>query len=281
MSYINHSMGYKCLISSLVLVILMVVTSSLHSIEFYEKSEIQARMEKREVISVVKVVAHPKKRNMEVLKMNAAGILERVSVPRAMELMSDYNNLQKIAPDYIKLSELIVKKTKNGEYRKYLHMKTEVTTLVANYSIEIFARVHEEETEDKGVVHWQIVPASEVGRKATTAENFVGLKGDVSIKKYKRAAASVSAQVRKQGFYRSRPNKNQLMVLFRGELEREDMSKLIPNFLLQFAMEVALQRVGILLRNYMETAKDIPTPKDLEALYREEMKRYPAHHDHL
>lgn len=233
-------------------------------------------MEKREVVSVVKIIPHETKKNLEILKMNAAGILDGVSIPMAMELISDYSNLERIAPEYIKKSELIVRKKREGRYQKYLHIKIEVKTLLANYAIEVYARVYEEITADQGAVYWEIIPAKEVGRKLEV-EKFVGLKGVVAVQRYQRVPSSeIFLRKGGRGLYRGRAKKNQLMVLFKGALEKEDMSYLIPNFMLQFAMEVALQRVGVLLRNYLETAKEPPRAKDLESMAEQESKLYPA-----
>ena len=187
--------------------------------------------------------------------------------------MSDYENLQKIAPDYIKMSEMIVKK-QNGKFQKYLHMKTEVATLLGTYKLEIYSKVYEEQLTDQGIVHWEIVPGSQVGRKNAPGD-FVGLKGFVKIENYKRSEGVASTQATARGVYRSRPTKNQTLMLFKGKLERDQqgINKLIPNFVLQFAMEVALQRVGILLRNYLETAKDLPPEKNLEDMVHEEENR--------
>lgn len=264
---------YGCLVMHhaqlrvLVLLIVFLQPFSIYAVEFYEKPEIQSRMEKREVISVVKVVPHESDSKSEVLKMDAAGMVEGVTIPRAMKLMADYENLQRIAPDYIKLSELIVRKIGKNQYKKYLHMKTEVKTLLGTYRIEIYASVREEEHADDGKVLWEIVPAKELGRKITTPEHYVGLKGHVGVKKYLRQTASAPEKnVGGRGIHLSRAKKDQIMVLFKGALVRNDMSRIVPNFILQFAMEVALQRVGVLLRNYLETANGEPKAVDLESL---------------
>ena len=246
--------------------VILFYSLSVEAIEFYEKPEIQGRMEKREVISVVKVVSHETNPKLEVLKMDAAGVVDGVSVPRAMKLMVDYENLQRIAPDYIKLSELIVKKIAPQQYKKYLHLKTEVKTLLMTYRVETYTRVTEEETPDEGIVHWEIVPAKELKRKASTPENFVGLKGKVVVKKYQRSSSTSATRTTGRGTFLNRAKKDQVMSLFKGELVRKDMSKIVPNFILQFAMEVALQRVGVLLRNYLETAKEEPKQINLEAI---------------
>ncbi|MBI3018967.1 MAG: hypothetical protein HYY61_03665 [Deltaproteobacteria bacterium] len=246
--------------------------------EYYEKSEIRQRMEKREIISVVKIV-DPQRENLRVLDMAAAGVIEGVPLDRAIELMSDYENLQKIAPEYIKLSELIVKRhkekgKKKKQYLKYVHMKTEVSTLLGTYKVEVYSKVQEEKFPEKGIVYWEIVPGSEVGRSDAPGD-FVGLKGFVTVEKYQRfSSASVTSDLPAgRGVYRGRHQKDQAFMLFKGKMEKDQkgISKVVPNFILQFAMEVALQRVGILLRNYLETMKDVPhSPKSLEELAKEE-----------
>ena len=245
--------------------------------EFYEKSDVITRLEKREVVSVVKLEPHPKsKQTIKILDMTAVGLVDGVTLDRSVELMADYPNLHKIAPDYIKLSELIVKK-KDGKYLKYLHMKNEVKTILGTYKVEIYTKVHEEKLSDRGYVHWEIIEGSTLGRKNAPGD-FVGMKGYVMVQKYARPSGMNISDGRSMGFYRSRPKKDQLTMMFHGRLERDEsgMSKIIPNFILQFAMEVALQRVGILLRNYLETAKEIPPPLDLEKLAQEEEKRRPT-----
>ena len=212
--------------------------------EFYEKTAIRQRMEKREVISVVKVTRHETKKNLEVLNMDAAGIMEGLSIQRAMELISDYENLTRIAPDYIKLSKLIEHKGK-----KYLHLKTEVRTLLITYAVEIYARVREELRQDKAIVHWEIIPAKTIGRHAE-AERFVGLKGQVMVRKYQRSPAGQRIIRRGHMIYRRHEKKNKLSVLFSGRLVKKNVSELVPNFMLKIAMEGALQPVGILLLNY-------------------------------
>lgn len=260
----------------LLLLIILFIPFSIHSEEFYEKAEILARMEnKREVISVVKIIPHPKaNEKVKVLDMTAVGLIEGVSVSRAMELMVNYQNLQKIAPDYIKLSELIVRKEK-GKYQKYIHMKTEVKTIVGTYKVEVFSKIREEKTADKGFVHWEIVNGSSIGRKNAPGD-FIGLKGYVLVKKHTKKGNTTARNVRGVGaVYRNRPQKEQAMMIFKGRLERDraGMTKVIPNFILQFAMEVALQRVGILLRNYLETEKDAPQTHSLEDLAQKEERK--------
>ncbi|OGP06030.1 MAG: hypothetical protein A2Z91_05550 [Deltaproteobacteria bacterium GWA2_38_16] len=242
--------------------------------QFYEKSEIRERMEKREVISVVKIVPHGDGEKMKVLEMTAAGIVDGVPVPRALKLMSDYENLQKIAPDYIKMSEMIVKK-REGKFQKYLHMKTEIKTILGTYKLEIYSKVSEEQSQDKGWVHWEVISGNAIGRQNAPGD-FVGLKGFVRVENYKRSdGVTATPQASAKGFYRSRPKKDQVMMLFKGKLERDQkgISKIIPNFVLQFAMEVALQRVGILLRNYLETSKELPPERNLDDLVQEGEKR--------
>jgi hypothetical protein len=240
-----------------------------NDVPYYEKADIRIRMEeKREVVSVVKVVPHPTQKKTKVLDMTAAGVMEGVTIPQAMKLMSDYENLQKIAPEYIKLSEVIQVKEKD-KIQKYLHMKAEVSALLISYKLEIYAKVHEETREDKGIVYWEIVPVSALGRKETTEKRFVGLKGQVIVEKYKRAKnlAQQPAPPRGgRGFYRTHPKQGALLVLFKGKMDRKEklMDEVIPNLMIQFAMEVGLQRVGVLLRNYMETAKEEPKLEAVE-----------------
>ena len=65
-------------------------------------------------------------------------------------------------------------------------------------------------------------------------------------------------------------------MLFKGKMQKDQkgIAKVVPNFILQFGMEVALQRVGILLRNYLETMKDAPqSQKSMEELAKEEDAR--------
>ncbi len=255
------------------------IISHAHPEEYYEKSEIKQRMEKREIVSVVKIV-DPEKGNLRVLDMTAAGVVEGVSMEKAIDLMSDYENLQKVAPEYIKLSELIVKRQKGkkkGQFSKYVHMKTEVSTLLGTYKVEVYTKVQEEKLPEKGIVYWEIVPGSELGRPEVPGD-FVGLKGFVTVEKYKRlSSATVASESQSgRGFYRGRPQKDQLLMLFKGKMEKDQkgIAKVVPNFILQFAMEVALQRVGILLRNYIETMKDVPqSQKSLEELAKEEDTR--------
>ena len=129
-------------------------------IPYYEKADVRVRMEKkREVVSVVKVIPHPTQKKVKVLDMTAAGIMEGVTIPQAMKLIADYENLQKIAPEYIKLSEVIQVKEKDN-IQKYLHMKAEVSALLISYKLEVYVKIREETTDDKGIVYWEIVPAS-------------------------------------------------------------------------------------------------------------------------
>lgn len=240
-----------------------------NDIPYYEKADIRTRMEeKREVVSVVKVRPHPTQKKVKVLDMTTAGVMEGVTIPQAMKLMSDYENLQKIAPEYIKLSEVIQVKEKD-KIQKYLHMKAEVSALLISYKLEVYARVHEETREDKGIVYWEIVPASSIGRKETTQKRFIGLRGQVIVEKYKRAKNLAQQPVSsrgRRGFYRARPRQQVLLVLFKGKMDRKEklMDEVIPNLMIQFAMEVGLQRVGVLLRNYMETAKEVPKAESVE-----------------
>src|SRR3989338_1197955 len=250
------------------------------SVEFYEKPEVIKDMEKRQVISVVKIEDLNSQRNLD---MTAAGIVEGVEIPKAMQLMSDYENLQRIAPQYIKKAELSVHK-KGGKYEKYLFMQTEVSALLLTYKLEIYSRVWEEEKESQGIVHWEVIPAKSIGRKTEDKERFVGLKGTVSVEKYnvqKHVQRVIQSQGDGRRFYRRRSDSNRILVLFKGNLEKSEkgMSELIPNFALRLAMEVALQRVGVLLRNYLETAKDIPPPRNLEELVQEtETREEPTSH---
>ena len=247
--------------------------------EYYEKAEIKQRMEKREVVSVVKIV-DPERENLRILDMTAAGVIEGVPLDKAIELMSDYENLQKIAPEYIKLSELIVKRQKGKKkkkYLKYVHMKTEVSTLLGTYRVEVYSKVQEEKFPEKGIVYWEIVSGSELGRSDAPGD-FVGLKGFVTVEKYQRLSSTpaTSDLPSGRGVYRARHQKDQIFMLFKGKMEKDQkgIAKVVPNFILQFAMEVALQRVGILLRNYLETMKDVPhSSKSLEELAKEEDTR--------
>lgn len=231
------------------------------NIPYYEKADVRVRMEeKREVVSVVKVIPHPTQKKVKILDMTAAGMMEGVTIPQAMKLIADYENLKKIAPEYIKLSEIIQVKEKD-KIQKYLHMKAEVSALLISYKLEVYAKLREETTEDKGIVYWEIVPASSIGRKETTQKRFVGLKGQVIVEKYKRPkslAQQPSGSKGRRGFYRARPKQGALLILFKGKMDRKEklMDEVVPNLIIQFAMEVGLQRVGVLLRNYMETAKE-------------------------
>lgn len=232
-----------------------------NDVPYYEKVDVRSRMEeKREIVSVVKTVPHLIQKKVKVLDMTAVGIVEGVTIPQAMNLMTDYENLQRIAPEYIKLSE-VIKRKENGKIQKYLHMKAEVSALLISYKLEIYARMREEIQPNRGIVHWEIVPASAVGRKETTQMRFVGLKGGVTVENYKRAktiASQSSPAKGGRGFYRTRGSRPALLVLFKGKMDRKEkeMDKVVPNIMIQFAMEVGLQRVGVLLRNYMETAKE-------------------------
>src|SRR3989338_3992721 len=185
--------------------------------EYYEKAEVKQRMEKREIISVVKIV-DPQKENLRVLDMTAAGVVEGVSLDKAIELISDYENLQKIAPEYIKLSELIVKRhkeqgKKKKQYLKYLHMKTEVSTLLGSYKVEVYSKVQEEKMPEKGIVYWEIVPGSELGR-SDAAGDFVGLKGFVTVEKYQRlSTVPITSEFQNgRGVYRGRHTKDQVLM---------------------------------------------------------------------
>jgi len=198
--------------------------------------------------------------------------VEGVTIPQTMKLMTDYENLQRIAPEYIKLAEVIKVKEKD-KIQKYLHMKTEISALLLSYKLEIYAKMREEIYPDKGIVHWEIVPASAVGRKETAEtiqKRFIGLKGAVTVENYKRPKA-VAAQPMPvkggRGFYRTRGGLRQaLLVLFKGKMDRKEkqMDDVIPSIMIQFAMEVGLQRVGVLLRNYMETAREESGSADIE-----------------
>lgn len=255
------------ILTRLVVVFLCVVSLFIPSfaandVPYYEKADVRARMEeKREIVSVVKIVPHPTQKKTKVLDMTAVGIVEGVAIPQAMKLMSDYENLQRIAPEYIKLSEVIKIKEKD-KIQKYLHMRIEVSALLISYKLEIYARMKEETYPDKGIIHWEVVPASALGRKEISEKRFIGLKGSVAIENYKRpkAIAAQPPPIRGgRGFYRTRGGFRQaLRVLFKGKMDRKEkqMDDVIPNIMVQFAMEVGLQRVGVLLRNYMETAKE-------------------------
>lgn len=254
-------MARKILCQVIVIFLCTVFLFAANDVPYYEKADVRARMEeKREIVSVVKTVPHPTQKKVKVLDMTAVGIVEGVTIPQAMNLMTDYENLQRIAPEYIKLSE-VLKIKENGKIQKYLHMKAEVSALLISYKLEIYAKMREEIHPDRGIVHWEIVPASAVGRKETTQQRFVGLKGGVAIENYKRAktiAGQPTPLRGGRGFYRTRGTRPALLVLFKGKMNRKEkeMDQVVPNIMIQFAMEVGLQRVGVLLRNYMETAKE-------------------------
>jgi hypothetical protein len=141
-------------------------------------------------------------------------------------------------------------------------MKAEVSALLISYKLEVYAKIREETTDDKGIVYWEIVPASSIGKSETMQKRFIGLKGQVTVEKYKRpkslAQQPSPARGGRRGFYRTRPKQGALLVLFKGKMNRKEklMDEVVPNLIIQFAMEVGLQRVGVLLRNYMETAKE-------------------------
>lgn len=202
-------------------------------IDFYHRAEIQKRMMNREIISVVNTLTHPEKENLRTLSVKAGGILHRISLEQVTKFMTDYESLERIAPKYIKASSLKKAESKG----KYIHIKSALKTALIDYEVESLMKVDEERLDDRTLIHFEVVPASFLGLKFDN-ERFVGFKGTMTVQKI-------------------RPTKeNSLLAVFQGEMETENISSVLPNFMLRFAMEVALQKVGILFRNYIENLSE-------------------------
>ncbi|MEK7790867.1 MAG: hypothetical protein AAB309_04505 [Deltaproteobacteria bacterium] len=199
------------------------------AIDFYHRADIQKRMMNREIISVVSALTHPEKENLKILSVKAGGILHRVSLEQVTKFMTDYESLEKIAPKYIKASAL--KKTKSGG--KYIHIKSALKTALIDYEVESLMKIHEEKRDDRTLIHFEVVPANSLGLKFEN-ERFVGFKGTMTVQKIRHT------------------KEDSLLAVFQGKMETENISSVLPTFMLRFAMEVALQKVGMLFRNYIE-----------------------------
>lgn len=214
------------------------------AVEFYNKSEIQKRMMNREIISVVNTVSDPVQQNLKTLAIKAGGMLQGVSLEQATQFMTNYESLEEIAPKYIKVSSL--KKTNSDE--KYIHIKSELKTTFVEYHVESLMKVREEKLPDRSVIHFEVVPGKTLGLKIDQ-EKFVGFKGSMTVQKIRPMITSLKTT---RGFIRKKDKDYALLAVFQGEVATDDISKILPNFMLKFAMEVALQKVGILFRNYIE-----------------------------
>lgn len=226
------------------------ISCPLYPMEFYEKIDIRKRLETREIISVVTVDPHPSKKEWEALNIKVVGLMDNLSVSQAMALMTDYEKLEKIAPEYISSSSL---KKGDGTYEKYIHIRAHIKTFLITYKVETYVKVYEEKTPDQAIIHCEVIPAESIGEHIED-QKFVGFKGKVIVQKNKSYPTSRTVKTRA---------KNQLQILFLGNMEKEEMSKIIPNFMLQIAMEVALQKVGVLLRKYLEASNEfveLPRP---------------------
>jgi phage pi2 protein 07 len=216
------------------------------AIDFYHRAEIQKRMMNREIISVVNALAHPEKENLRMLSVKAGGILHRVSLEQVTKFMTDYESLEKIAPKYIKASSL--KKIKSPPKSKYIHIKSALKTALINYEVESLMKIHEERLDDRTLINFEVIPASSLGLKFEN-ERFVGFKGTMTVQKIRPTLVSTQMGHRVS---RNREKEDSLLAIFQGEMETENISSVLPNFMVRFAMEVALQKVGILFRNYIE-----------------------------
>lgn len=214
------------------------------AIDFYQRSDIQKRMMNREIISVVNTLTHPEKENLRILSVKAGGILHRVSLEQVTKFMTDYESLERIASKYIKASSL--KKTRSGE--KYIHIKSALKTALIDYKVESLMKVDEEKLDDRTLIHFEVVPANSLGLKFEN-ERFVGFKGTMMVQKIRPTLVSTKMGHRVS---RNREKEDSLLAIFQGEMETENISSVLPSFMIRFAMEVALQKVGILFRNYIE-----------------------------
>lgn len=227
------------------LVLILLCSSDLKAaIDFYQRAEIQKRMMNREIISVVNALKDPEKENLKILSVKAGGILHRVSLEQITKFMTDYESLERIAPKYIKASSL--KKTKSGG--KYIHIKSALKTALIDYEVESLMKIHEEKLDDRTLIHFEVVPANSLGLKFEN-ERFVGFKGTMSVQKIRPALVSTQMGHRVS---RNREKEDSLLAIFQGKMETENISSVLPTFMVRFAMEVALQKVGILFRNYIE-----------------------------
>lgn len=214
------------------------------AIEFYNKSEIQKRMMNREIISIVNTVSDPVRQDLKILSIKAGGMLQGVSLEQATQFMTHYESLEEIAPKYIKASS--IEKTKSNE--KYIHLKSELKTAFIDYHVESVMKVYEEKLADRTVIHFEVVPGKTIGLKIDQ-EKFVGFKGSMTVQKMRPVMTSMKTA---RGMVRKKDKDYALLAVFQGEIATDDISKILPNFMLKFAMEVALQKVGILFRNYIE-----------------------------
>ncbi len=217
------------------------------AIDFYHRAEIQKRMMNREIISVVNTLTHPEKENLRMLSVKAGGILHHVSLEQVTKFMTDYESLEKIAPKYIKASSL--KKIKTGG--TYIHIKSALKTALIDYEVESLMKIHEEKLIDRTIINFQVVPANSLGLKFEN-ERFVGFRGTMTVQKIRPTLVSTQMGHRVS---RNREKEDSLLAIFQGEMETENISSVLPNFMIRFAMEVALQKVGILFRNYIEPVR--------------------------
>lgn len=214
------------------------------AVEFYNKSEIQKRMMNREIISVVNTVSDPVREGLKIVTIKAGGMLQGVSLEQATQFMTHYESLEEIAPKYIKASS--IEKTKSNE--KYIHLKSELKTAFFDYHVESLMKVKEEKLPDRTVIHFEVVPGKTIGLKINQ-ERFVGFKGSMTVQKIRPVMTSMKTA---RGFVRKKDKDYALLAVFQGEVATDDISKILPHFMLKFTMEVALQKVGILFRNYIE-----------------------------
>jgi len=198
----------------------------------------------REIISVVNTVSDPAHENVKTVTIKAGGILQGISLEEASQFMTRYESLEEIAPKYIKAASL--KRTKSDE--KYIHIKSELKTTFIHYDVESLMKVQEEKLPDRTVIHFEVVPGKTLGLKIDQ-ERFVGFKGSMTVQKIRQVATAAKTT---RGFIRKKDKDYALLAVFQGEVATDDISKILPNFMLKFAMEVALQKVGILFRNYIE-----------------------------
>lgn len=216
----------------------------LAAVEFYNKAEVQKRMMNREIISVVSTDPDPVQKDLKILNIKAGGMLQGVSLEQATQFMTNYESLEEIAPKYIKASS--IEKTKSNE--KYIHIKSELKTAFVDYHVESVMKIDEEKLPDRTVIHFEVVPGKTIGLKIDQ-ERFVGFKGSMTVHKIRPVMASLKTA---RGMVRKKDKDYALLAVFQGEIATDDISKILPNFMLKFAMEVALQKVGILFRNYIE-----------------------------
>ena len=226
-------------------IFLLFAVGELAAQHFYEREEVLRRLdEKREVIPLVKLEPDRKNPDLESFEMAVAAVAKNTPYDKAFVVLTDYSRFEKIAPDQIDRARVIVSATEDPlKPVKYLHFKAKIPTLFKTYRLEMFLKLHEKLLDDKGVVKWESMSGSVVGIK--NPGSFVGMKGTIETSPF-------------YGVDGKRRDPPSTLIVLTGALSREEFSSIVPSFVLNFALSVALQRAAIVIRNHIETTKDIP-----------------------